>query len=129
MDIEFLTVDVIIDIHQEQISKTPGEPTAVHSMDRLESAALAPQHTYLYDEDCTIHTLAAKYVWHLVKAHAFMAGNKRAGMAAGVTFLRLNGYDWNLSDESYGKFINRVIARDANFDELVNFLETHSRQI
>jgi death-on-curing protein len=35
--------------------------------------------------------IAAAYAFGLVKAHAFVDGNKRTGFVTAITFLRLNG--------------------------------------
>ena len=35
--------------------------------------------------------MAAAYAFHLAEAQAFLDGNKRTGIAAALTFLRLNG--------------------------------------
>lgn len=35
--------------------------------------------------------MAAAYLFHLVKNHPFLDGNKRTGFLASVVFLRLNG--------------------------------------
>ena len=36
--------------------------------------------------------IAAAYAFGIVKAHAFVDGNKRTGFVTALTFLRLNGY-------------------------------------
>jgi death-on-curing protein len=42
--------------------------------------------------DSAIEDLAAAYAFGLVKAHAFVDGNKRTALVTALTFLRLNGY-------------------------------------
>jgi death-on-curing protein len=37
--------------------------------------------------------MAAAYLFHLVKNHGFVDGNKRVGMAAALAFLKINGID------------------------------------
>ena len=40
----------------------------------------------------TLADLAAAYAFGVVKAHAFVDGNKRTALVTALTFLRLNGY-------------------------------------
>ena len=37
--------------------------------------------------------MAAAYMFHIVRNHPFLDGNKRAGIVAAMVFLDLNGYD------------------------------------
>ncbi len=39
-----------------------------------------------------IFTMAAAYLVHIVANHPFVDGNKRTGLNAAITFLRLNGH-------------------------------------
>jgi death on curing protein len=125
---KFLDIETIIALHDHELSKTPHEPTHLLSYQRPESASNAPKNAYYYLGQPDAPTLAAKYVWHIVMDHPFMAGNKRAGMAASIAFLAINGYDWLLDGDEYGEVINRAIAREVGFEDLVNFLRAHSRK-
>jgi death-on-curing protein len=48
----------------------------------------------------TLPEKAAAYLFHVVKNHAFVDGNKRTGLACALVFLELNGYRWEASDDS-----------------------------
>ena len=58
----------------------------------LESAIAQPKAafggTYLHDDP---FLMAAAYLYHPVKNHPFVDGNKRVGLVAAVTFLAVNG--------------------------------------
>jgi death-on-curing protein len=43
--------------------------------------------------------MAGAYLYHLAKNHGFVDGNKRAGAAAALMFLALNGLDTDLIDD------------------------------
>jgi death-on-curing protein len=64
----------------------------------LDSALAQPKATFfgelLHRE---IHDQAAAYLYHLVKNHPFLDGNKRVGAAVMEVFLRINGYVLTLS--------------------------------
>ena len=47
----------------------------------------------LYDEAADIHDVAAAYAYHVAQNQPFLDGNKRAGLAAAVAFLYMNGID------------------------------------
>ncbi len=42
---------------------------------------------------------AGAYMFHIIKNHAFIDGNKRTGLAAAVTFLGINGHVFAPFDE------------------------------
>lgn len=42
---------------------------------------------------------AAAYMFFIIKNHAFIDGNKRAGLASAITFLGMNGYVFAPLDE------------------------------
>lgn len=69
----------------------------------LESAVARPQ-TSLYGEDAypTVELKAAALMHSTCKNHALVDGNKRLALLASVTFLRLNGQAFNLTqDEAF----------------------------
>ena len=88
----FLTVEDVLLIHSYQIEHFGGDP-AVLDRGLLESAVAQPQQAfageYLHSD---LAAMAAAYLFHLVKNHAFADGNKRTGAQAAMVFLELNGY-------------------------------------
>jgi death-on-curing protein len=63
----------------------------------LDSAVNAPRHTYEYSNgDCDVFDLAAVYLYHIAKSHAFSDGNKRTAYVSAVVFLGMNGYNISL---------------------------------
>ncbi len=87
---EFLTVDDVLHLHADQILIYGGD-AGLRDLDLLESAVAQPQATYgsqyLHDSP---FSMAAAYLFHITNNHAFVDGNKRTGLAAALTFLRLN---------------------------------------
>ena len=60
----------------------------------LESAIAQPQqHWYYNDGGCDLFDLAAVYLYHVAKGHAFVDGNKRTGYMTALVFLGLNRID------------------------------------
>ena len=60
----------------------------------LESALMAPQHHLYYtDGGADLFDLAAVYLYHIARGHAFLDGNKRTAYITALSFLDLNGID------------------------------------
>ncbi|HVY60120.1 MAG TPA: type II toxin-antitoxin system death-on-curing family toxin [Planctomycetota bacterium] len=92
MSIRFLTVAEVTALHDAGLGLYGGETGLVAGEGLLESAVMAPQagtaDGYLHAD---LFEMAAAYLYHIVLDHPFMDGNKRAGCAAAMTFLKLNG--------------------------------------
>jgi death-on-curing protein len=43
--------------------------------------------------------MAAAYLFHIVKNHAFEDGNKRTGVQAAIVFLDINGFRFDLTQD------------------------------
>ena len=65
----------------------------------LESALARPQQKWAYDEEPDIAVLAAAYAFGLARNHPYRDGNKRIGFLALVTFLGINGHNFDATDE------------------------------
>ena len=87
---EFLTVGDCLTIHAEQIRQYGGKP-GVRDLGLLESAVAQPEATF--GEEYLHHDLfemAAAYLFHIVRNHPFVDGNKRVGLVAALVFLDIN---------------------------------------
>lgn len=91
MEIKFLLLDHILKIHQDQILRYGGT-AGIRDLNSLKSALNTPSATYdgqfLHT---TIYEMAAAYLFHIVKNHPFIDGNKRTGAVTTMTFLLVNG--------------------------------------
>jgi death on curing protein len=88
---EFLTVDDVLAIHILQLERFGGS-AGVRDLGLLESAVSQARvgfdGAYLHED---LFAMASAYLFSIVKNHPFIDGNKRAGLAAALTFLDLNG--------------------------------------
>jgi death-on-curing protein len=71
----------------------------------------------------TIHEQAAAYLYHLAMNHPFIDGNKRTAFAVMDTFLRLNGYSLNLTNEQAYNLVMQVAQGRMSKAELTTALE------
>ena len=123
-EVVFLTVDDVIQLHQEAIKQhSPGESLYVLSRNLLESAVLAPGQTFdgvhIYP---TFTQMAAAYAWGLSLNHAFENGNKRVAFAACSTFLNMNGFRLNLSQDEATNLILGIVDHSLTRDDIAEVL-------
>jgi death on curing protein len=106
----FLTLKQVLGFHEQQIRMFGGAPEILDT-GLLESALAQPQITWCYDATADLFDLAAAYVFHLAKNHAFRDGNKRVALHAGLAFLVMNGVSIKASqDEMYSATIQVVTS-------------------
>jgi death-on-curing protein len=107
MDPLFLTLDEVVEIHQQQIDIYGGS-AGLRDPAGLQSAVATPQVTFggefLHP---SIPAMAAAYLFHLCQNHPFIDGNERTGANAAITFLLMQ--EWEpLFDEE--ELVNVVLA-------------------
>ena len=94
--INWLTRDLLLAIHDEQIAEHGGEPGIRHHA-LLESALARPRNHAGYGA-ADVASLGALYALAIARNHPFVDGNKRAAFVALETFLILNGFELLASD-------------------------------
>ncbi len=86
MKVVFLTLDEVIALHADQIERYGGRP-GIRDLGLLQSALGTPSATFeerfLHEG---LHEMAAAHLFHIVRNHPFVDGNKRVGLTrAGST--------------------------------------------
>ena len=126
MEILFLTRAELLALHERAIAEYGGLP-GVMNEGLLESALNMPQ---MGTKDGYVHSdlyeMAAAYGYHITKNHAFFEGNKRTGLAATSTFLRMNNLAIDDSDELAELFENLSNSK-ATKEQLTKYLRKHAR--
>ena len=90
-DSVFLTAAQIEAFHQRGLELYGGSE-GLRDRSLFESAVAQAQNVYWYAYG-DLYDIAAAYCFHIAQAQAFLDGNKRAAMSAGLTFLKLNGVE------------------------------------
>lgn len=125
----FLELAHVVEIHRDQIARYGGSPGA-RDQHLLESAIAMPQSgmgdEYFHRD---LHEMAAAYLFHIVKNHPFVDGNKRVGAMAAFIFLRLNGIDLTASERSYERLVLDVVAGGGDKAKIAAFFREHSRPL
>lgn len=121
----FLTLAEVLELHDRSIQQFGGSP-GVRDRGLLESALATPQATfggqYLHDG---LAEMAAAYLFHLVKNHPFVDGNKRTGALSARVFVRMNGARFAPTEDEYGDHVLAVASGKADKDECVAFFKAH----
>jgi death-on-curing protein len=124
----FLDLPEVIEIHRDQIARYGGRP-GVRDMPLLQSAVAVPQASfggrYLHTD---LFEMAAAYLFHIVQDHPFVDGNKRAGAAAALVFLALNGVELHVTNRALGDIVLAVARGKTGKAALAGFLRKHSRR-
>ena len=127
MDPAFLSVDEILKIHQDQISRYGGD-SGIRNIDLLLSAVAQPaagvRDRYLHID---LIEMAAAYLFHIVRDHPFVDGNKRTGAVAALVFLILNNIGIEAPESEFEKLVWSVAEGKAGKAAVSEFLRKHAR--
>jgi death-on-curing protein len=123
---DFISLQDALRIHKEQIERYGGSP-GVRDIGLLESAVAMPQaglggqyfHTDLFE-------MAAAYLFHIVKNHPFVDGNKRVGAATALVFLELNGRGAEASNDEVVSITLAVAEGKAGKSAVAEFFRKHA---
>jgi death-on-curing protein len=106
MRTEWITLDSVSAMHKRQIAEHGGTE-GLRDEGLLRSALARPENLAAYGENPDLAALAASYAFGIAKNHPFLDGNKRTALVVAVTFLNLNGYDFDApSEDTYTVFLS-----------------------
>jgi death-on-curing protein len=117
---EWLSVDIILDIHSEQLALFGG-PDGVRDLGLLESALARRINKFAYGES-NLAALAAGYAFGIAKNHPFVDGNKRAAFASVIVFLGLNGIDLIAPPEQATAVMMALAAGEIGEDDVARWI-------
>lgn len=124
----FLGLDEGLEIHRDQIDRYGGS-AGVRDMGLLESALAMPEAGF---GDQYLHTdlfeMAAAYLFHIVRNHPFVDGNKRVSVMAAFTFLELNGLTLRAPGRALEKVVLSVAEGKTGKAALAEFFRKHTRK-
>ncbi|REJ89378.1 MAG: type II toxin-antitoxin system death-on-curing family toxin [Planctomycetota bacterium] len=117
----FLTMEEVLEIHQDQITRYGGSD-GILNRGSLESALAQPQATdgsqFLHGD---VYEMAAVYLHHLARNHAFADGNKRVATVSAIVFLALNGYDLEADDDELEQIVLSVARGESDRAAVAEF--------
>ena len=121
----FLTIDEVLRAHAEQIELYGGD-AALLDRGLLESACAMPSASFYgqYAHD-GLAAMAAAYLFHLAKNHAFADGNKRTAAVAAVLFLEFNGVDFDVDEVEFQALVLGVADGSVSKEGATDFFRRH----
>ena len=118
---KFLSLKQVLLIHQDQLARYGGAP-GIRDIDLLKSALGIPPATYggefLHTD---IFEMAAGYLFHIVKNHPFVDGNKRTGAVAALVFLSLNDIEIEAEEDEFEEMVLSVAQGRADKAAVTEF--------
>lgn len=119
---DFLGLDEVLAIHEDQIARYGGR-RGVRDLGLLESALGMPRSGAAgrwFHPD--VFEMAAAYLFHIVKDHPFVDGNKRAGAMAAFVFLAMNGKRLEASNPALERLVRSVAEGRSDKARVADFL-------
>ena len=121
---DFLSIPDVLAIHRDRIGRYGGA-YGLRSRETLEAAA-APQATFGGEFlHLGVPQMAAAYLWHLVRDHPFVDGNKRTGLAAALVFLHINGYAFEAQEPDVEALVWAVARDEADEQRVADFFRLY----
>src|SRR5688572_21439571 len=122
----FLSLDEVLEIHEDQLTRYGGKP-GILSLPLLESALAQPQVSFSGEFLLTdLFEMAAAYLFHIVQNHPFQDGNKRVGAVAAMVFLLTNGQDVDLSNEELEALVLETAMGKQSREQIAAVLRDHA---
>ena len=126
---DFLTLDDLLALHADRIERFGGatglrDPAALLSALAMPAASFGGR--FLHP---TLPEMAAAYVFQVSQAQAFVDGNKRAGLAAALAFLWLNGHELICDTDSLHDLVLGVAAGERSKSDVAVFFARHVRRL
>jgi death-on-curing protein len=123
----FLGLDEVIEIHHDQIKRYGGHP-GIRDIGILKSAIAMPSATF---DGNYLHTnifeMSAAYLFHIVRNHPFIDGNKRTGAVASIVFLMMNGIDFHADENDFEKIVLLTAEGKTDKATITRFLESNAQ--
>jgi len=123
----FLGLEEVLEIHHDQITRYGGTE-GIRDLGLLQSALAMPQagagNQYFHAD---LFEMAAAYLFHVVRNHPFVDGNKRTGVTAALVFLEMNGIEIRASDEALVKTVLALAEGKLQKGALAEFFRRHTR--
>jgi len=122
----WVPLDAVLAIHDEQISEHGGI-RGVRDLAVVDSALARPRNLVAYGKPDAA-ALSAAYAFGLCNNHGFLDGSKRTAYVVAETFLDLNGYTMEASDDAVVNTMLAVASGAMPEDQLAQWFRSVIRQ-
>lgn len=121
----WIPLDAVLAIHDEQVAEHGGI-RGTRDLAVIESALARPRNLVAYGHPDAA-SLAASYAFGLCSNHGFLDGNKRTAYVVAETFLDLNGYVMDASDEAVVNTMMALASGDMPEEQLAEWFRSGIR--
>jgi death on curing protein len=122
----FLGLEDVIAIHNDQMQRYGGR-TGIRDPELLKSAVAMPMtglgEEYLHHD---IYEMAAAYLFHIVRNHPFIDGNKRTGAVSAIVFLIMNGIEFNDDEDDLENLVISVAEGKNDKAEIAQYFRKNA---
>ena len=128
-DIIFLQPEDVLLFHQEEMNLSHSKPI-IRDKKALDAALHSPQASFQGKFLMDIFEMAATYANSICFNHPFLDGNKRVAAISSISFLYLNGLEFNEEySEDLADTILLLVNKKLSKTELAKYFKTHSRKL
>ncbi len=125
----FLELAEVLEIHEDQIRRYGGS-AGIRDLGLLQSALAMPAAgmagSYFHRD---LFEMAAAYLFHLVRNHPFVDGNKRVAAVSAMVFLSLNGLELEAPEARFEALIFKTASGKTDRRELAEFFRKYSTPV
>ena len=121
----FLSLQEILFLHERSIARYGGT-LGIRDQSGLDAAANHPLNVWFYMHG-DVFDIAAAYMFHIAEAQAFLDGNKRTAVAAGLNFLAANNIELNFDAGLLYEAMIKIGTRRMSKAELAAELRNQSK--
>ena len=123
----FLSVAHVIAVHRRMIAEFGGD-AEIRDRGLLDSAVAMPAAQFggeFLHED--LAAMAAAYLFHLVKNHPFVDGNKRTALAAAEVFLLVNHLRLDATNSELEKLTMGAAKDGLSKNDVIRFFQERTK--
>lgn len=127
--VKFLTVEQVETLHKLQIDGFGGAH-GVRDQGLLLSALAQPESGHgdqYFHKD--LFEMAAAYLFHLIKNHAFHDGNKRIAALVAAVFLEVNGFKVIANEDDFEKIVLNAAQSLVTKEQIADFFRQNTSAI
>lgn len=122
----WITYRAVVGIHSRVIAEHGGV-MGIHDNGLLESALARPINRYMYDNASVVRQ-AADYAYGLSMNHPFKERNELTAFIASITFLSINGYDFECDTKGVVSHMHALRAGELSEERLVDWYEEFAQR-
>lgn len=127
--IHYISLEYVLEMHDQLIEEYGGRK-GILNLGLLQSALETPKSMFngrhLYR---TIFDKAAAYLFHIIKNHAFIDGNKRTAAMVSITFLTSNEITFVIFNDEYEELILKTAQGKASKKEIASFFRNSHKEV